>query len=55
MKELMKSKMFFKSGGLFLHTKNMIFNLDVILEAQTKNLDLIDEKKKTTEDSKVAS
>ena len=52
--ELMKFKMSFKTDGLFLHTKNMIFNSDAILEAQTKTLDLLDEQKKKTEDDKVA-
>ena len=42
--ELMKSKMSFKSSGLFLHTNNMVFNPDAILETQTKTLDLIDGK-----------
>ena len=40
----MKSKMSFKSSGLFLHTNNMVFNPDAILETQTKTLDLIDGK-----------
>ena len=54
LKELIKTKTAFKSGGHFLHTKNMIFNSEAILETRTKMLDMMDEQKKVNEDNKVA-
>ena len=43
--ELLKNKAAFKAGGLFLHTKNMLFNSKTIIEAERRTLKAVQDKK----------
>ena len=43
--ELLKNKASFKAGGLFLHTKNMLFNSKTIIEAERRTLKAVQDKK----------
>ena len=52
--ELLTNKKAFSSGGIFLHTNHLVFNLSTIIEVQLQTLDGIEAKKKEVEEGKEA-